>query len=290
MGAPAFFLAYAAAAAVPYPVASTAPLKAAEYVVAEDPARLALHVEFDGAKGFRVPAFLYMPKGIPGPLPAILHQYGSGGSKRSKYIVLIAQRFVAAGFAVLTIDAPGRGERRPAKKKRVRWVFGNSGRERFLQTCGDYSRAVDYLSGRPEVDPGRMGFVGTSWGAVTGIVFAAHDPRVRALASLVGGGGFLRWAGALAPANWSRAGLTLPSIDPVDHVGLFAPRPLLLLNVRRDWLVPSPFAVALHRAAGPGKEVVWVDTDHIFSTVDREAVADRVAAFMARGLAARPPG
>ncbi|MBI3466244.1 MAG: dienelactone hydrolase family protein [Planctomycetes bacterium] len=294
--------------AAPYAVAHAAPLEAKEEVVAETEEYTQLRVEFNGIKGDRVPGFLYLPKKGPSvdpansdvgqPLcsdptptrgagarrPAVLLQYGSGGNKKTNYIVAIGRQFASHGFVVLTIDAPLKGERKQAEKKQTDWLFSTEGRQNFLQYCGDYSRAVDFLESRSEVDRERIGYVGISWGAITGVTYVAHDARIKAMASIVGGGGFLGLARSLAakPADSDPAGPV--SIDPVHHVGLIAPRPLLLLNVTKDQLVPRPFAEALHKAAGEGSKVVWLETDHLFSGMDLQEVGESVIRFMEEAL------
>src|SRR5205823_6316971 len=99
--------------------------------------------------------------------PAVLLQYGSGGNKNTNYIVALGRQFVEHGYVVLTIDVPGRGERK--EKPAERRMFDG----RFAETFGDYSRAIDYLCSRPDVDAGRVAYAGISWGAITGITFAA---------------------------------------------------------------------------------------------------------------------
>jgi len=42
--------------------------------------------------------------------------------------------------------------------------------------------AVEWLTGRPEIDPGRIGLAGNSFGSFFGTIAAAHEPRVRAIA------------------------------------------------------------------------------------------------------------
>jgi fermentation-respiration switch protein FrsA (DUF1100 family) len=76
------------------------------------------------------------------------------------------------------------------------------------------------------------------------------------------------------------------SFDPVYHVGLIAPRPLLLLNVTKDQLVPRFFAESLHKAAGEGAKKMWVETDHIFQGIDRHALLEDVITFMDESLRA----
>jgi dienelactone hydrolase len=269
----------------PYTTAHDQPLEVEQRTVSETPEFTQLRVEFNGIAKDRVPAFLYLPAGDAAKRPAVLLQYGSGGNKNTNYIVALGRQFIARGFIVLTIDVPGRGERKSPDRKSPDWVFTNEGRELFLQYCGDYSRAVDYLTSRPDVDSDRISYVGISWGAITGITFAAHDPRIKAMASVVGGGNFLRLAGVLAKPD--EEGEMPISIDPVHHVARIAPRPLMLLNVTRDQLVPRPFADALHAAAGDGAKKVWLDTDHFFSTVDRGEMGEMVIRFVTESLPRR---
>ena len=272
----------AAASKCPYPVDHDAPLAPAEKVVEKTGGYAKYRVEFNGIRKDRVPGFLYVPADDKPRHPAVLLQYGSGGDKKTFYIVALAQQFVGRGFTVLTIDAPMKGERRPPRDQRS-WWSGLAEQGRFQWYCGDYSRAVDYLATRADVDPQRLGYGGISWGAITGITYAAHDPRIKAVASIVGGGNFM---GTLAdkvqmPQETIEAA---KSFDPVYHVGLIAPRPLLLLNVTKDQLVPRFFSDSLHKAAGPGAKKVWIETDHLFQGIDRYAVLEDVITFMKESL------
>jgi len=265
----------------PYPVDHDAPLDAEAKVVEEAGTYTKLRVEFNGIRKDRVPGFLYVPRDDRKTHPAVLLQYGSGGHKGTNYIVALGQQFVGKGFVVLTIDSPHKGERKPKNSRGL--LAALSERGQFQWFCGDYSRAVDYLITRPEVDGKRVGYAGVSWGAITGVTFVAHDERIKAMASIVGGGNFM---GTIADK------VEMPpeviemakSFDPVYHVALISPRPLLLLNVTQDQLVPRFFADSLHAAAGKGAKKVWIDTDHFFQGVDRYAILDDVINFMKESL------
>ncbi len=279
----------AAADARPFAVDHDAPLDAEQAVDVEHETFTRYRVEFNGIRGDRVPAYLYLPKGAAPAAagrPAVLLQYGSGGNKRTNYIVALGEQFAGRGFVVLTIDVPLRGERKPRSARGWAQTFAETGR--FPWYLGDYSRAIDYLLTRPEVDARRVGYAGISWGAITGVTFVAHEPRVRAMASIVGGGDLLApIRGELPPETRAAA----RRIDPVHHVARIAPRPLLLLNVTRDQLVPRFMADALHRAAGdaPTTRKEWVETDHFFRGVDRYAVLGRVIDFMEQSLPPATP-
>ena len=262
----------------PYAIAPAAPLNPTEKLISKTPAYSHLRVEFNGIqKDSRVPAFLYLPTDNATKHPAILLQYGSGGNKSTNYIVALAQQFVSAGFVVLTIDIPNKGDRKnPNAPKSLIPLQTN-----FLQTLGDYSRATDYLLTRPDVDPNRLAYVGISWGAITGIVYVAHDPRIKLMASIVGGGNFTGWFnGNLPPETRAAAQAT----DPIYHVAQIAPRPLLLLNVTKDQLIPRFFSDSLHNAAPPNAKKIWLDTDHLFSTIDRQELGRTVIGFVTDNL------
>jgi uncharacterized protein len=300
----------AVAEKTPYPTAHDAPLDAKAQPIEKTEVYTRYRVEFNGIRKDRVPGFLYVPNDGKPSHPAVLLQYGSGGNKKTGYIVALGQQFVGRGFVVLTIDAPFKGERRPPRGERGWGALlkapapqagtgqaagdavetddqGDQG-GRFQWYCGDYSRAVDYLLTRPEVDRDRIGYAGVSWGAITGITFVAHDPRVKAMASIVGGGNFMGFIADKVemPAETVRAA---KGFDPVYHVARISPRPLLLLNVTKDQLVPRFFAESLHKAAGDGAKKVWIDTDHFFQGIDRYAVLEDVITFLSEGLRGTTP-
>lgn len=243
-----------------------------------------LQVTFNGIAGDRVPGHLYLPKTLAGRRPAVLVQHGIGDKKRALYIVATCERLAALGVIALAIDAPNRGDRAAKDQPGISFLQPASVQKWFVQHCGDYSRALDYLTTRPDVDAARLGYVGFSWGAITGITFAANDERVRVMTSI--GGGSL--AGYLAlPAQASE--LPSASLDPAAHIARFAPRPLLLINSTRDQLVFPPLARVLHAAAGAGSEIKWYETDHFFNGIDRDAVLQSVAEYMKAKLEAAAP-
>lgn len=275
--------------APPYAIDHAKALEPKEEIVAEADDHVQYRVEFNGIKDDRVPAYVYVPKRKPKdktPLPAILLQYGAGGNKKTDYIVAIAKQFAARGYLVVTIDSPGCGERRGKEKDADPLGIGLMSNERVMHFCGDYSRAVDYLCARADVDKERVGYVGISWGAITGITYCAYDPRIKAVGAMVGGGNFL---GLYTPKSIEKAANAgSKSSDPVVHVARIAPRPLLFINVTKDQMILRMWAESLHKAAGPGAKVVWLETDHFFNGLDRAAICASVIDFMDKELAKRP--
>ncbi|MBI5800443.1 MAG: dienelactone hydrolase family protein [Verrucomicrobia bacterium] len=206
-------------------------------------------------------------------------QHGIGDKKQAEYIVKTCRLLAARGVIALGIDAPQRGERKnlPGQEK-ISMLDPASVHKWFRQHCGDYSRAFDYLATRADVDPGQFGYIGFSWGAITGITYAAHDERIKAMASLVGGGNLVGILGVPPAPGEGKKGP--PSLDPAHNVAAFAPRPLRFVNARQDTIIFPPFAEALHKAAGAGSSVEWHDTDHYFHGMDLDKILGGVADFM----------
>lgn len=272
------------AAKAPFRVDHAAPLNSEEKPMDGGEKFTKLLVHFNGIAGDRVPGHLYLPKNSAGRKSAVLVQHGIGDKKRAAYIVATCERLAAQGVVAMAIDAPNRGDRQVKDKPSPSFLNPAGVQAWFQQHCGDYSRALDYLGTRADVDRDRLGYVGFSWGAISGITFAAHDDRVRVMTSIGGGslGGYL----ALTAKPGEKPA---QSLDPADHIARFAPRPLLLINSTKDQLVLPVFARVLHAAAGVGSEIKWYETDHFFNGIDRDAVLQSVADYMKAKLESAAP-
>jgi dienelactone hydrolase len=221
---------------------------------ASHPELRALRLEFQ-SRGDVVPARLLLPPQGDGPFPLVLLQHGAGGSKEAPYLDASGGPWARGGAAVLSIDFPLHGERRSAKlSEELIASLADLGRldragglyaELARQAAGDLSRALDAAERLPQLDPRRVAYASFSLGTILGAAFLAADPRPRAAALAIGGGGF-------GP----------PAADPARHIGRFAPRPLLFVNATRDERIPRAAADALHAAAGEPKRVEWYDCGH----------------------------
>jgi dienelactone hydrolase len=201
------------------------------------------------SRGDRVPARLLLPPLGDGPFPVILLQHGAGGSKEAEYLDVACAPWLRAGAAIATIDFPLHGDRAESKLGQLLGVPGRGRQDLAVefarQAVHDLRRAVDALERLPALDTDRLAYAGFSLGTMLGAVFCAHDPRPRAAALAIGGGGF-------GP----------PEVDPARHVGRIAPRPILFVNTRADQTVPRSAAEALHAAANEPKEVAWFEGTH----------------------------
>jgi dienelactone hydrolase len=200
---------------------------------------------FAAEKGDRVPAWLLVPAGLKGRLPAVLclHQTtrigkdepaGFGPKENLHYAHELARR----GYACLAPDYPSFGEY-PYDFARSRFASGS------LKAVWNNVRAIDLLVSLPEVDPDRIGCIGHSLGGHNALFTAAFDPRVRAVVSNCGFTSFPKYYGGTLrgwtsdrymPRIASRYGLR-PERVPFDFpevLAAIAPRAVLAVAPLRD--------------------------------------------------------
>ena len=226
--------------------------------------------------GSTLAAYLRVPPGRTQLPPVVIMIPGLDSVKEE--LQATAEYLLSRGLAVIAIDGPGQGES-----------------EYELPIEPAYERvttaAADYLKGRDDVDPGRLGVFGVSLGGYYAARSAAYEPRVRAAVELAGP---YRWdldwdllpaqtrttfqhrsgVGSPAEARERAAALTLE--DAAARITC----PLLVVHGGRDRLVPRYHAERLAREA-PGAELLMYPdgshgvTNHAFES--RAAMADWLA-------------
>ena len=87
------------------------------------------------------------------------------------------------------------------------------------------SRGIDWLVTRPEVDPARIGLLGTSKGGELALLAASHEPRIRATAAVVPSPYvWFSLAFGFGPetSSWTAGGVPVPYIpsDPVADMAV----------------------------------------------------------------------
>ncbi len=145
---------------------------AAALVVHDDAGSLAdrvrvERVSFENRRGVRVNALLLLPVAGEQHHAAILLQRDLSG--RADDLMPDARLLAEAGAIALLPDWSLGGNGYPSDEAEL-WNFA----------AGDLASALDALTGRPDVDPQRLGFLGLGFGASAGAVLAATDTRVRA--------------------------------------------------------------------------------------------------------------
>src|SRR5262245_13214766 len=122
-------------------------------------------------KGKSIPAWFHLPPGYSGgKVPTIIAIPGMDSFKET-VVALANDRWMQRGCAVLAIDGPGQYE------SPLLGVYVS------MQNWIDAGPVlIDWLLQRPEVDGGKIGVTGTSFGSFFGTILAANEPRVAATA------------------------------------------------------------------------------------------------------------
>ncbi len=153
------------------------------------------------------------------------------------------------GLAALCVEQRSFGERREA-------IQGNQsepakascldaaaqalmlGRTLLGERVFDVDRAIDYLAGREDIDPERLGVMGNSGGGTTSLFAGALLPRLR---FVMPSGYFCSFADSIMAmphciCNYVPGLLKVAEMG--DLAGLVAPRPLILVNGDQDGIFP----------------------------------------------------
>jgi dienelactone hydrolase len=112
-----------------------------------------------------LPAY-FVPASVEGGAAVVL--FGGLDSCKEE-LITFALKLAARGIAVLSVDGPGQAE--ALKLRGIRSRFD------YEVPAG---AALDYLAGRPEIDPDRIGLIGASMGGYYCARAAAFEPRFAA--------------------------------------------------------------------------------------------------------------
>jgi dienelactone hydrolase len=259
---------------------ASAPLDFVDHGVVLHRGNVSVHDVSFTSGGQRVDAYLVEGKGI-GRRPGLVLVHGSGGDRSE--LLGPALELAGRGFVAMTITAPSTAHPPPPPTSNQQLVLESKAVEQ--RDVIAVRRAADVLSTLSIVDPKRLGYLGWSAGAKTGAIVAAADPRFKALALLSAGADKLSEFVKAAPAPLR--GLVqrdLGSVDPLRYIALARPGSVLLLDGRKDEIVPRPALLNMIHAAPKGTTVDWFPTGHALSAAAYEkAFAWLVLRLNARG-------
>ncbi|HEY8578805.1 MAG TPA: alpha/beta fold hydrolase [Beijerinckiaceae bacterium] len=127
--------------------------------------------------------------------PAMIVLHGFGSNKTSDTVRTPARMLAARGYVTLAFDMRGCGASE-----------GEKGRVICLEQVADTKSAVTFLQSRPEVDPARIGLIGSSFGAAVAVYTGSVDERVAAVVSSGGwGDGERKFRGQHpSPEQWAK--------------------------------------------------------------------------------------
>jgi len=227
-----------------------------------DPPVEIIHVPFEGKD---IPGYIRLPKDVR-PAPLILMINGTDSRKEDE--VQGRDATFRSGIGVVAIDMPGTGES-PIK--------ADVGSERM------FSRVLDYLATRPDVDSKRIVAWGVSYGGHWSANLA-YVERARLLGAVVQGGPVHDYY----TAEWQKKSLGTPEylfdlfaaraaiygVESVDEMLAYGPRlslktqgflgqpsaPMFVVNGEKDSQVPISDLYMLMQSGGSAKWS-WVNPD-----------------------------
>jgi dienelactone hydrolase len=219
-------------------------------------------VLFESLPRYYVTGNLYVPA-TPGKHPGILFSLGhwEQGKPAAQQI---AGNLALKGFVVFAYDPVGQGERVQAYDWRLGRSLGGGATEQHTQhgalsllvgqelaryNIWDAKRALDYLTGRPEVDAARIGSTGCSGGGTITTYISALDDRIKvAVPSCYMNSFRLLFPGPLGDSEQSWGGFLASGLDQADFVELFAPKPWLMTSTREDFFTPAGARIVYEEA------------------------------------------
>lgn len=115
----------------------------------------------------------------------------------------------------------------------------NTYKENVIMWVKDFSKTIDYLDTREDIDSTKLAFYGYSWGGILGGVIPAIEERIKLVILNVGG---------------LDLGKALPEVDQINYVSRVK-QPILLLNGKNDsWFPYEESQVELFKRLGTEEE------------------------------------
>jgi dienelactone hydrolase len=233
-------------------------------------------VVFSSSAGTNVDAWLVAPDG-PGPFAAIvfLHWLGHYDNNRDEFLAE-ARGLARRGVVSLLPTRLFPGETNPTTDWRI-------DRQSIAAQTIELRRSLDLLVSLPGVDADRLAFVGHDYGAMAGVVLAAVDRRLKAVALMAPDADWANWFYEYAkhfgikPADRAEYGRAMKEFDTVALLPAIAPTPVLLQFSGNDSFIPTVAADRVAAAAAePKRAVTYPKVGHDVQA-EPQATADRDA-------------
>ena len=181
-------------------------------------------ITFDAAYGNeRMIAYLFLPKNSTPPYQTVIYFPGANFEFRSSEEIIGRNDFIVrSGRALLYPIYKSTYERYDGFSLSPPQFTENTMRDHYILWSKDFSRSIDFLESRTDVNIDKLAYVGSSLGAVVGSILLALEDRIKVSVLVVGG---------FAPGRMP------PEADQIN----FLPRikiPTLMLNGKYDYLFP----------------------------------------------------
>jgi formylglycine-generating enzyme required for sulfatase activity/dienelactone hydrolase len=180
-------------------------------------------VEINAAYGNeRMQVFLFTPKNTPPPYQTLVYFPGSGAIHNNSSENLSPHRYILnSGRAIAYPILKSTFERRDDltsdyPNTSVHW------KNHVIMWVKDFSRTLDYLESREDINMEKVGYFGASWGGAMGSIVPAVEKRLKLNILIVAG------------LNMQKA---LPEIDEVQYLSRIK-TPTIMINGKYDFFFP----------------------------------------------------
>jgi dienelactone hydrolase len=258
-----------------------APLNVKSSIVSRQQGAIIAEISFESPKGGRVDGYIVEPASVDQRRPGIV--FGHWGPGNRTEFLPEALLYARAGAICVLTNYPWT---RPLEWRReFGYRDGQADLDLARQAVVDLRRAFDVLLDRRDVDPGRIAYIGHSYGAQWGAILSAVDKRMK-ISILIGG---VRasddiWEKSNAPESVNLRREWPPEIrapyikrytavDGVRYVPYAAPVALYFQFAQFERLFDAESMNAYFEAASQPKTVKWYPTGHDLN--DPHAWADR---------------
>lgn len=231
--------------------------------------------------GGNVPAYVVVPH-TEGPCPAVIFMHPGQGNRTT--FLPEAETLAARGVVSLLLDAPFLRREAPKdmsdEQKLAYTVETVIDTQQLVQTIVDIRRGIDLLSSLENVDSNRIAYIGHSFGATWGGVLAGIEKRVKAYVLMAGFSSVSEWHRTsqhplaalirhyLPQETCNQFISALEPLDAVHYIKDASPAALFFQFVYDDEYVSKSQADTFYDAASLPKEIVWYETDHLFTGCD----------------------
>ena len=171
---------------------------------------------------------------------------------------LVNEGYMLAAFTVAHPPDPD-----PAR--RPQWLyfderFANSYPLGGFRAQEDSRRVVSYLDSRKDVNPAKIGWLGSSTTGIIGLSAVTQGPRLAAFVGFVSTGAYREWLQSWHTNNlwkgktdalWPETEELLKKYDPVLHVDKMFPTAVLMVSGGADLVVDAKTAKSFVEAARP---------------------------------------
>jgi dienelactone hydrolase len=230
------------------PMPERSPLRATVTGTVEGDGYAVENLHYQSVPGLYVTANLYRPARVaPGTrLPAVLYVCGHSGMGRNGNKTAFQSHglwFARHGYACLVVDTLQLGEIpgvHHGTYREGRWWWHSRGYTSAGVECWNGVRGIDYLAGRPDVDPERIAVTGISGGGAATFWIAAADERVKVAVPVSGMADLESYVGNRVVNGHCDCMFLYNTFEwPWTRIAaLAAPRPMLFVNSDQDRIFP----------------------------------------------------